>query len=63
MLSGDFGRVRADVPGQQFLYAGDGLAGDARQHFAQIGFGIEAVEFRRVDQAVDASVERSTSTP
>jgi hypothetical protein len=29
------------------------MVGDAREHFMQIGFGIEAVEFCRTDQAVD----------
>ena len=42
-----------DVPGQQFLDAVDGMVGDTRQHLAQIGFGIETVEFRRTNQAVD----------
>jgi len=31
------------------------MVGDTGQHFAQIGFGIEAVEFRRTDQTVDGS--------
>jgi hypothetical protein len=42
-----------DVPGQQFLDAVDGMVGDTRQHLAQIGFGIDTVEFRRTNQAVD----------
>jgi hypothetical protein len=29
------------------------MIGDAGQHIAQIGFGIEAIEFRRTNQAVD----------
>jgi hypothetical protein len=29
------------------------MVGDTRQHLAQIGFGIETVELRRTDQAVD----------
>ncbi len=29
------------------------MLGDAREHLAQIGLGIQAVEFRRADQAVD----------
>jgi|CZLA01.1.fsa_nt_gi hypothetical protein len=29
------------------------MIGDAGEHFAQIGFGIEAVEFRGPDQAID----------
>jgi len=52
-LSGHFGRSGVDVPGQEFRNAVDGVVGDARQHFTQIGFGIEAVELRRTDQAVD----------
>jgi hypothetical protein len=42
-----------DVPGQQLFDPVDGMVGDTGQHFAQIGFGIESIEFRRTDQAVD----------
>jgi hypothetical protein len=36
------------------------MVSDARQDFAQIGFWIEAIEFRRADQAVDGSGTFST---
>jgi hypothetical protein len=42
-----------EIPRKQLLNAVDGVVGDASQDFAQIGFGIEAVEFCRIDQAVD----------
>ena len=42
------------VPGQQFGDAVDGVVGDAREHIAQVGFGIKAVEFGRSDQAIDS---------
>ena len=42
------------VPGQQFGDAVDGVVGDAREHIAQVGFGVEAVEFGRSDQAIDS---------
>ena len=29
------------------------MVGDARQHFPQIGFGVETVELRRTNQAAD----------
>jgi hypothetical protein len=29
------------------------MIGDASQHFAQIGFRVKTVEFRRADQTVD----------
>jgi len=37
-------RYKADVPGQQFCDAVDRVIGDAAEHLAQVGFGIEAVE-------------------
>ena len=37
-------RCNADVPGQQFGDAVDGMVGDTADHLAQIGFWIEAVE-------------------
>jgi hypothetical protein len=43
----------ADVPGQELLDAVDRMVGDAGQHIAEIGFGIETVEFGSADQAVD----------
>jgi hypothetical protein len=33
----------------------DGVVGDAREHFAQVGFGIDAVEFGGADQPVDSA--------
>ena len=42
-----------DVPRQQFFDAVDGMVGNALQHIAQIGFGIEAVELGRAEQAIE----------
>ena len=42
------------VPGQQFADAIHGMVSNAREHIAQVGFGIEAVEFGRSDQAIDS---------
>jgi len=42
-----------DIPRQQVFDAVDGMVGDASHHVPQIGFGIQTVEFRRTDQAVD----------
>jgi hypothetical protein len=39
-----------DVPGQQFGDAIDRVVGDAAEHVTQVGFGVEAVQFRRLDQ-------------
>ena len=47
------GRPRRDIPGQQFADAVDRVVGDAAEHVAQVGFGIEPVELGRADQAVD----------
>ena len=38
----------------------DGMIGYAGEHFAQIGFGIEVIEFRRTNQAVERSGTFST---
>jgi hypothetical protein len=39
----------AHLPELLFLDTVDGMIGDAGQHFAQISFGIEAIEFRGTD--------------
>jgi len=44
---------------QQFADASDGVVGDARQHLVQIGFRIQAVEFRRTDQVVNCCCRSS----
>ena len=44
---------RSDIPRQQVCYSVHGMISDARQDISQIPFGIESVEFRRSDQAVD----------
>jgi hypothetical protein len=52
---GSSGSARADsvdVPWQQFGDPIDGVIGDAGKHVAQVGFGVEAVQFRRLDQRV-----------
>jgi hypothetical protein len=43
----------AGVPGSEFVDTVDGLVGEGREHVAQVGFGIDAVEFGGADQAVD----------
>src|ERR1039458_9955930 len=50
---GRYDRLGRHVPGQQFGDAVDGVLGNAREHVAQIGFGIESVELGRADEAVD----------
>ncbi len=52
-LSGHFRRSGFEVPRQKFVDAVDGMVGDAGEHLPQIGFGIETIELRRTDQAVD----------
>ena len=47
------GKFRREVPRQEFFNAVDGMVGDAGQHVAEIGFGIETVELCAADQAVD----------
>lgn len=42
-----------DIPGQQRFNAVDGMVGDAREHVAQLAFGVETVQLRRADQAVN----------
>src|SRR5512142_1686586 len=46
---------RADVPGGQVADAIDGVAGDAGEHVAEVGFGIEAVELGGLDQGIEGS--------
>ena len=45
--------VCGDVPWQQLLDAVDGMLGDALEHMAQLGFGIEAVELGGANQRID----------
>ena len=45
-------RCNADVPGQQFGDAVDGMIGDTADHLAQIGFRIEAVELGGFDKRI-----------
>jgi hypothetical protein len=42
-----------DIPGQQLFDAVDGMVGDARKHIAQVALGVETIQLRRADQAVD----------
>jgi hypothetical protein len=46
-------RYQADVPGQQLCDAVDRVIGDAAEHLAQVGFGIEAVELGAFNKGVD----------
>jgi hypothetical protein len=43
----------ADVPGEQVADAVDGVVGDAGEHVAEVGFGIEAVELGGLDQGIE----------
>lgn len=43
----------SDIPGQQLFDAVDGMGGEAREHVAQVLFGVKVVEFRRADQGVE----------
>ena len=47
--------IGGEVPRQQLVNVVDLVVGDAREHVPQIGFGIDAIEFRGADQAVDRS--------
>ena len=49
---GDARPGAVDIPGQQFGDAVDRVVGDAAEHVTQVGFGIEAVQFGRLDQRV-----------
>jgi hypothetical protein len=42
-----------DTPGREFVNAVDRMIGDTSEDEAQIGFGIDVVEFGRPDQAVN----------
>jgi hypothetical protein len=42
-----------EIPGEQFVDAGDRLVGDAREHLAEKRFGIAPVEFGAAEQAVE----------
>jgi hypothetical protein len=42
-----------EVPGQQLGDVVDRMICNHREHVAQVGFGIDAVEFASPDQAVD----------
>ena len=42
-----------DVPGQQLGHAADGVVGDAAEDLSQIGFGVEAIQFGGLDEAID----------
>ena len=47
------------LPRQQVLDAVDGMLGDAREHLAQVLFGVQVVEFRATDQTVEGGGARS----
>ena len=51
----DFADLVGDRPGQKVGDPIDWMIGDALDDETQIGFGVEAVEFGRADQAVDGS--------
>src|SRR4029077_3088066 len=49
------------IGGGKLLLSSSRMVRDAYQHLSQIGFGIEAVEFSRADQAVDRRCAYSAS--
>ena len=50
---------RHNVPRQQLTDPADRMVGDACEHVAQVGLGIEAVQFRGPNQAVERCGARS----
>ncbi len=50
-----------DCPGQEFVDPIDGMIGNARKHLAQIGFGVDAIQFRCADQRVRGSSTLATT--
>ena len=54
-LNGVVGRVQSsgNIPGQEFFDPVDRVLADALEHVAQVRFGVDIVELRRADQAVD----------
>jgi len=54
------GKPVAEVPGQELGDAVDRMICDHCEDVAQVGFGIDAVEFASIDQAVDRSSALST---
>ena len=54
-LNGVVGRVQSsgNIPGQEFFDSVDRVLADALEHVAQVRFGVDIVELRRADQAVD----------
>ena len=47
-----------NIPGQQFCDAIDRVIGNAREHLAQIGFGIQAVQLSRTNESAIARSAR-----
>ena len=56
LLGGEFcgGVGQPKVPGQQLCDAVHRVVGDALQHLAQVGLGIEAVQLGRSEQAIES---------
>lgn len=50
---GHCGLEESRVPGQQCIDLVDGVIGDAREHVAKVGFGIDAVQLGRLCRAPD----------
>jgi hypothetical protein len=48
------GVVQPEVPGQQLCDAVHRMVGDALQHLAQVGLGIEAVQLGGSEQAIES---------
>lgn len=55
-LGGGVGLKRGgEVPGQELLYAADGVVDDLGQDSAEVELRTESVQFGRSDEAVDGS--------
>ena len=63
LLGGEFcgGVVQPNVPRQQLCNTVDRVVGDALQHLAQVGLGIEVVQLGGSEQAIEGSGSFSSS--
>ena len=48
-------QVLGDVPRKQLLDAVDGVGGDSDEHMAQVGFRIQSIHLRRLDETIQDS--------
>lgn len=52
MRSGGVLELASDVPRHEFVYPIDWMVGNVGQDVTQIGFGIDVVEFARLDERI-----------